>query len=202
MQKVSASFSQYIIVVKHEAHSVAVPVNSADAPSEGCFQVAKGMEQHVSQDCPFQVTPESLDQVQARAVRRQPVDCDPIGISLEPFSDRPRVMKSAIIAHQANLAAGVRLDQGDKKEEKIRAAFAVGNSVGDLARRVINAAVYDFLLILTRCWDLWLFPDWPPHPRQRRMPVNFDFVLEDESFRGVLLQGFFFNRRNCSFAFS
>jgi len=33
------------------------------------------------------------------------------------------------------------------------------------------------------------------------MPVNLDFVLEDKSLRGVLPQGFFFNRRNCFFAF-
>jgi hypothetical protein len=33
------------------------------------------------------------------------------------------------------------------------------------------------------------------------MPVNLDFVLEDKSFRGVLLQGFFFIRRNCFLAF-
>jgi hypothetical protein len=202
MQKDSPSFSQYIIVIKHETHSVAVSVNSADALAEGRFQFGKGLEQHVRQDCPFQMAPESLNQVQARTVRRQPVNCDSIGIGLEPFLDRSCVVEPAVIGHQANLAAGVRPDQGHKEEEKIHAAFAAGNCVGYLARRVINAAVHHLLLILTRCWDLWLFPDSRPHPRQRRMPVNFDFVLEDESFRGILLQGFFFNRRNCSFAFA
>jgi hypothetical protein len=33
------------------------------------------------------------------------------------------------------------------------------------------------------------------------VPVNLNLVLEDERLRGVLLQGFFFNRRNCFFAF-
>ena len=33
------------------------------------------------------------------------------------------------------------------------------------------------------------------------MSVNLDFVLEDKSLRGILLQSFFFNRRSCFFAF-
>ena len=34
------------------------------------------------------------------------------------------------------------------------------------------------------------------------MPVNLDFVLEDKSLWGILLQRFFFCRRNCFLAFA
>jgi hypothetical protein len=110
-------------------------------------------------------------------------------------------MEPSIVAHQANLATGIQLDQGDKEDEEIHPTLAVGNCVGDFARRVIHTTVDDLLLVLTRCWDLRLFPHWRPHPRQSRVPVNLNLVLEDERLRGVLLQGFFFNRRNCFFAF-
>jgi hypothetical protein len=188
-------------MVKHEAHSVTVSIYSADALAESGGQVVKGFEQDVRQDRSFQMAPQSLDQIEARAVWRQPVDCDPIGIGLEPLLDRACVVESPVVAHQANFATGVRLDQGDKEDQEVRSTLAVGDCVSDLARRVIHAAVYDLLLVLTRCWDLRLFPDRPPHPRQRRMPVNLDFVLEDKSLRGIFLQGFFFNRRSCFFAF-
>jgi hypothetical protein len=188
-------------MVKHEAHSVTVSINSADALAERRGQFVKACEQDVCQDRSFQMAPQSLDQIQARAVRRQPVDCDPIGIGLEPLLDRTRVVESPVVAHQANPATGVRLDQGDKEDQEIHSTLAVGNCIGDLTRRVINAAVDHLLLVLTRCRNLRLLPDRRPHPRERGMPVNLDFVLEDKSLRGILLQGFFFNRRSCFFAF-
>jgi hypothetical protein len=189
-------------MVKHEAHAVTVSVNSADALAERRGQVVNSFEQDVGQDGPLQMAPQSLDQVQTRAVRRQPVDRDPIRVCREPLPDTASVVKPSVIADQANLATGVRLDQGDKEDEEIRATFAVGDCVGDFARRVIHAAVHDLLLVLTRCWDLRLFSDRRPHPRQRRMPVKLNLVLEDKGLRGVLPQSFFFNRRNCFFAFA
>jgi hypothetical protein len=35
MQNLSASFSQDVVMVKHEAHAVSTSVNSADALAEG-----------------------------------------------------------------------------------------------------------------------------------------------------------------------
>jgi hypothetical protein len=197
-----SQFSQDIVMVKHEAHSVTVSINSADALAESSGQVVKAFEQYVCQDRSFQMAPKSLDQVETRAVRRQPVDRDPIGIGLDPLLDCTRVVEPPVVTHQANLATSVRLDQGDQEDEEIHSTLAVGNCVGDLARCIIHAAVHDLLLVLTRCWDLRLLPDRPPHPRQRRMPVNLNFVLEDESLRGILLQRFFFSRRNCILAFA
>ena len=178
-------------MVEHEAHPVTVSINSADAFAESGGQVVKGFEQDVSQDSSFQMAPQSLDQIQARGLRRQPVDRDPIGIGLEPLLDHACVVEPPVVAHQANLATGVRLDQGDKEDEEIHSTLAVGECVGDLARRVIHAAVDDLLLVLAWCWDLRLFADRRPHPRERGMPVNLDFVLEDKSVWGILLQRFF-----------
>lgn len=178
-------------MIKHEAHSVTVSIYSADALAESSGQVIEGFKQDVCQDRSLQMAPQSLDQIEARAIWRQPVDCDPIRIGLEPLLDRVRVVESPVVAHQANFATGVRPDQGDKEDQKVHSTFAVGDCVSNLARRVIHAGVYNLLLVLTRCWNLRLFPDRPPHPRQRRMPVNLDFVLEDKSLRGILLQGFF-----------
>jgi hypothetical protein len=189
-------------MVKHEAHPVAVAIDSADALAEGHDQVVQGFEQDVGQDSPLQMAPQSLDQVQTRAVWRQPVDRDPIGIGLEPLLDCACVVEPSVVAHQANLATGVRLDQGNKEDEEIHPTLTVGNCVGDLARRVVDAAVDDLFLVLAGRWDLRLRPHWCPHPRQSRMPMNLHFVLEDERVRSVLLQGFFFNRRNCFVAFA
>ena len=106
-------------MVEHEAHAVTVSVNSADALAEGRGQVVEAFEQDVGQDCSFQMAPQSLDQVQTRAVRRQPVDRDPIGIGLEPLLDCTCMVKPTVVAHQANLATSVRLDERDQEEEEV-----------------------------------------------------------------------------------
>jgi hypothetical protein len=36
-----------------------------------------------------------------------------------------------------------------------------------------------------------LLPDRRPHPRESGMPVNLEFVLEDKSLWGIVLQRFF-----------
>jgi hypothetical protein len=171
-------------MVKHEAHSVTVSVNSANSLAKNRGQVVKGFAQDVGQDSPFQMAPKSLDQVQTCAVRRQPVDCDPIRMRLEPFLNPTCVLESSVIAYQASFATGVRLDQGDKE---VHSTLPVRNCV----RRVVHAAIDDLLLVLTRCRNRWLFLDRRPYSQQRQMPMDFDFVFEHESFRGILLQGIF-----------
>src|ERR1700756_3772333 len=110
MQNLSASFSQHVVMVKHEAHAIAVSINSADTLAESRGQVVNVFEQDVCQDSSFEMAPQSLDQVQTRTVRRQPVDRNPIGIGLEPLLDCTCVVKPAVVAHQANLATSIRLD--------------------------------------------------------------------------------------------
>jgi hypothetical protein len=77
-------------MVKHESHSVTVSVNSADAFAESRGELVKSFEQDISEDSSFQMAPQSLDQIKTRAVRRQPVDRDAIGIGLEPFLNPAR----------------------------------------------------------------------------------------------------------------
>ena len=64
MQNLSASLSQHVVMVKHEAHAIPVSVNSADTLAERRGQLLKGLEQDVSQDCSFQMAPQPLDHVQ------------------------------------------------------------------------------------------------------------------------------------------
>ncbi len=119
MQNVSSSFSQNIAVVKYEAYAIAVSITMADAFAECRCLVVKGFEQDVGQNCSFQMAPQSLDQVQIRTVRRQQVDCDPIGVGLEPLLDCTCMVKPSIVAHHANFATGIRLDQGDQEDKEI-----------------------------------------------------------------------------------
>ena len=71
-------------MVEYESHSVAVAVDLADAPAEGGDQIVHRLKQYVGQHGSFQVSPQPLDQVQTRTVRRQPVDFDLIAVLGEP----------------------------------------------------------------------------------------------------------------------
>ena len=61
-------------MVKHEAHAITVSIYSADALAESGGQLANGFEHDVCQDRSFQMAPQSLDQIEARAIWRQPID--------------------------------------------------------------------------------------------------------------------------------
>ncbi len=178
-------------MVEHEAHSVTVPIDSANTLAERRDQIPQVLEQDVRQDCPLEMAPQPFDEVQARTVRRQPVDRDPVGVGLQPLLDCPRVMEPAIVAYQADLATGVCLDEGNQEDQEVHPALAVGDGVRDLGRRVIDATIDNLLLVLAGCRDLRLGAHRRPHPRQRRMPMDLHLVLENQSLRSVLLQRFF-----------
>jgi hypothetical protein len=183
-------------MVEHKVHAVSMSVDSANSLSECPDQVFQVSEQHVRQDSSLQVSPKALNEIEARAVRWQPEDFDPIAIGCEPVPHSAGVMESAIVAHQADLAAGVRLHQSHQKDQEVHAALAVADRVRDLARHVVDAAVDDLFLVLARCRNFRLYSYTRPHPRQHRMSMDLHFVLEDKRLRSILLQGFFFNRRN------
>ncbi len=64
----ASDFLGEVIVAEHEIHCVAVGGQAADAVTERSHQIVEVVVQHVGQDRAFQVAPQSLDQVQARAV--------------------------------------------------------------------------------------------------------------------------------------
>ena len=150
-------------MVKHESHPISVAIDPGYAVSECHDQLIQACEQDIGQNRSFQVSPQPLDQIQARAVGWQPVDFDSIGIGCEPLLNRLRVMESAVIAHEADLAAGVSLDQCDQEKQEVHTTLAIGDRVRDLARRIVDSTVDYLFLVLTGRWDLWLCSHRRPH---------------------------------------
>ena len=150
-------------MVEHESHPISVAIDPGYAGPERRDQFIQVREQDVGEHGSFQMSPQPFDQIQARAVRRQPVDFDSIGIGCEPLLNRLRVMESAVIAHEADLAAGVSLDQCDQEKQEVHATLAIGDRVRDLARRIVDSTVDYLFLVLTGRWDLWLCSHRRPH---------------------------------------
>ena len=77
-------------------------------PLESAYQVVDAGEQDVGNHGPLQVTPQTLDQIQIGAVRRESIDFDPMVVDVQPVLHRSRVMIPRVVAHQTNLASRVR----------------------------------------------------------------------------------------------
>jgi hypothetical protein len=150
-------------VVEHESHPVSVAVDPGYAGSKGRDQFIQAREQNVGENGSFQMAPQPFDRIQARAVRWQPVNFDSIGICGQPLLIRLRVMELAVIAHKADLAAGVSLDQCDQEKQEVHATLAIGDRVRDLARRIIDSTVDHLFFVLTGRWDFWLCSHGRPH---------------------------------------
>jgi hypothetical protein len=189
-------------VIEHETHLVSPTVDSTDPLAKRDDQLVQAREKDIGKNRSFQVAPQPLDQVQARAIRRQPKHLDLIPMRLEPLSNGLGVVEPAVVADQANLPTRISLDQRDQKDEEVRPALARSDRVNDLTRGVIHPAVDHLLLVLSRRGNFGLMTHWRPHPAQRRMAMNLNFVLENQGFRSVFLQRFFFNRVSCLPAFS
>lgn len=155
------------------------------------YEVVHVVEEHVGQHSSFEMSPQTLDEIQVRTVGRQPKDLDQIGIGFEPGMDGLGVMKAAIVADEPDLSPGVGGCQRNEKGQKIHAAFGSCNRKCDLARHIVHAAIDDLLLVLSWSWHAWLCSNWAPHPRQCWMAMNLHFVLKYQRFRRVLLYGFF-----------
>jgi len=93
-------------MVKHESHLVPMAVASADAATKGVDQVIHGDEQHIGQDRPFQVTPESFDQVQAGTIRRQPGDFELVSMAGQEGPHRLGVVRAGVVAGRSGGPTG------------------------------------------------------------------------------------------------
>ena len=109
-----------LLVVKHESHLIATSVDSRNAESEGSDQVVERSVEHIGQYGALQVAPQPLDEVQARAVRRQPVNPDLGAVMFEPLTYSLRVMESAVVANQANPSAPISPQERDQEYEEVR----------------------------------------------------------------------------------
>src|SRR5258705_13133281 len=99
--------AENIVVVDHESHAFALTVNSSDTPPKGRLEVIETVEEHIGNYRAFQMSPEPLDQIQARRVRRQPEDLDAVAMLHQPTPDSFGVVEAAVVADQADLASGV-----------------------------------------------------------------------------------------------
>lgn len=172
-------------MVEHESHFVSMAVDPGDAVAKRGHQVIDRPEQHVGQDGSFQMAPQPFDQVETRAVRRQPEDGDLIGMLGQERPHRLRVMETSVVADEANLPAGIGSQQDDQERDEVPAALGVGHRVGDPAGGIVDTPVNDLLLVLARGRNLGLLADRRPHAGQRRMTVNLHLVLKDQNFRGA-----------------
>ena len=57
-------------MVEHKSHAVALTRQATDAYSKSAYEVVETGEQYVGQDGAFQVSPQALDQIEARRVWR------------------------------------------------------------------------------------------------------------------------------------
>jgi hypothetical protein len=183
-------------MVKHKAHRLTVALDSTDALAERAHQVCQ-VRKDVRPDGPLQMPPQSLDQVQARAVRRQPEHLEAITRDLEPLLDRLRVMESAVVADQADLPTSRGLEHGEQEDQEVRPALGGSDRAHDLACGIVHSAGDNVLLVLSGAGDFRWCADRSPQASQWWVPVELDFIWKDQSFRGILLQDFFFNGTSC-----
>ena len=181
-------------MIKHKSHLLAVPVDTGNTMSECGSQIFHRREQYVGQHRAFKVAPKSFNQVQARAIRRQPEHGNPITMTVEPLSDGLGMMESPIVANQANLSPGISGHQGHQKHKEIMAALGLGYCINDLAGLVIDSTIDHPLFILPRRRNLGLLAHRAPHLRQGRMPMNLHLILKNQGLLGLIFHRFFFKR--------
>ena len=189
-------------MLEHEPHPFAMAIDASDAFAESGHEIIDRLEQHVGQDRAFDVSPKSFDQIEARAIRRQPEDGDLTPVSPEPFAHGLGVMEPAVVADQPDLPAGVHSNQCDEEFKEVLTTLGVGDRAGDLAGGVVYAAVDDLFFILAGSRDLGLLTDRSPHAGQRRMTVDLHLILKDQDFSRAGLSRLFFSRISCRRAFS
>ena len=189
-------------MIEHESHPIPVTVDSCDASLEGGDEIVQGPEQHVGQGRAFQVAPEPLNQVEAGTIGRQPEHGDLVGMSLQPRSNRLGMMEASVVADQTDLSSGIGCRQGHQEVNELHPTLLVGHGSSNPTSGEVDAAVDDFLFVLSRGRDFGLDAHRRPHPGQHGMTMDFHFVLEHEGFRGIGFQGFFFKRTSCLRAFA
>ena len=185
LQKSFRSVLSRHLVNEHESHLVATTVDSRDSLADRRDQVVERLEQHVGRDGSLQMSPQSLDQVQARAVRRQPENADLFAMLLEPLAHRFGVMESAVVADETDLTTGISPQQRLQVHQEIGTRLGRSDRVGDPAGRVIHPAVGHGLLILSRSRNLRLRANGCPDPAECEMAMDLDLILVNQDFRAV-----------------
>lgn|SRR6185295_6396044 len=190
-------------MIEDEFHFAAMSVDLADAPPKGIFQVTNCFEQNVSQNCAFQMPPETLDEIECGAVRRKPKDFEVFFILDQPFLHCLGAMKTRIVANQSDFSTTIGSRQLAQERQEVRAALALRNGIGDFARCIIDSAIDGLLFVLSWSGNLRLLSDRRPHAGKRWMQMDFCFVLKNKGFPRIFSQGLFFSwaSRACAFRY-
>lgn len=187
-------------MIKHETHLVPVAIDSFDASIKGNFEVDKLGEKDISDHGALQVSPQPFDEIEARAVGRQPEDLDAVTVGRQPVLNGFGMVKASIVADQANQASSVGQEQRYQERQEVRATLGVRNRLSDLAVGIVDTAINDLFLVLSRRGNFRLAADRGPHASQCGQAVNFNLVLKDQDLRSILFQGVFFKRWSCFLA--
>ena len=116
-------FTRELVVLEHKFHRVTFAVEGVDALVKCRHEVVVRSVQDIGQDGSFQVSSQAFDQVQARTVRRQPVDTDLMTMLVEKLFNRFGVMKPAAVANHPNPLPGVGRQQCRQKVHELCSAL-------------------------------------------------------------------------------
>ena len=187
-------------MIEHESHFIAAAINASDTSAECLGQVIYVSEQNIGQDGAFEMAPQPFDEIQARTIRRQPVNLDLLAVRRQPFVHRLGMMKTPVVTYQADFSPGIDFHEKHKEFQKVYTALGGGDGVSNLAGDVVHTAVGHPLFIFSRCRYLRLAAHLGPGASQHGVPMNFHLILKDQGFRGVLPQRFFFRPSNSFWA--
>lgn len=176
---------------EHKAHCVAIAVERGDSLVECRDKVVQSSVENIRQDRAFQVSPQSFDQIQARAVRWQPVDPNLVAVFLKKFLNRLGVMKPAVVANHQNSSPGVRREQRRQKDDELGSTFRHCHGVRQLGSLIVHSAIDDLLFVLSGGGNLRLFSTRRPGSGEGRVSVDFDFVLVDQHLASIRPQRLF-----------
>ena len=192
IHKDSCCLVHNIIVIENESQFTSVGVDKLDTALECGHQVIDGCEEDVGQGSSLEVAPQSFDQIQIGAVRRQPDHFDPAAVTFQPFMDSAGVVVAGVVADQQNLATVVGPQKGREKVDEAESALGIADPGRDSSGGIVHRAINDLLFVLARRRNAWLLTLWRPHAGQEGMLVDFRFVAEDEGVGCVLAERFFF----------
>jgi hypothetical protein len=179
-------------MVEDKIHFITMSIDTSNASAKSCHQVIHRSKQHSRQYGAFEMTPQSLYQVQTRTIWRQPVNFNLIPMCFKPSEYRLGLMETAVVADQSNFLAGICGYQHNQKHQKIQSTFGCGHGIRNLAGSVIYSAIHHLFFIFTWRWHFWLLTYQPPYPCQYWMEMNLRLILKDQSLFGIRLQCFFF----------
>ena len=187
-------------MIKDKAHTFTVSTDSFNGGFEGGNQVTYRTVQHIRQCCALQVSPDTLDKIQVRTVRRQPEDLELIRMLGQKRLYRLGMMKAGVVANQSNLLARVGLQQDHQEGDEVPTTLGLGDGIDHTSGRVIDPAINHPLFVLAGSRDLGLCAIASPHPGQGRMQMDFDLILEDQDLVSLRVARFFLSLLSCFLA--